>query len=710
MIPPAMITSPQIPDSLFRLAFEQNSIGIVITDSVGQILYVNPRQLETSGYSLDEVLGQNPRIFSAGDTPAEVYQAMWSAILAGHLWHGELNNRRKNGELCRELIRISPIRAETGEITHFFAIKEENLYGNVATILGGRLATVDPLTGLPNRAMLVERIEAAIRDAHADAGADAGEGENDRGFALLALDLDRFRLLNESFGHLAADEFLVRIAASLKEAVRKSDSVARTGGNEFCLLLRSGEDESLLEELGRRLLASIATPVSLQGRDAAVTASIGIARFPLDARDAESLLQHAFSALAAVKSGGGDGCRFYAPPSDQQAMEFSDLTAGLRDVVQRNELLLHYQPKLDLRSGCIIGLEALVRWAHPQHGLIAPGRFIPVAEETGLIVNLSQWVIRAVLEQQQQWREAGLPLLPVGVNLSLRHFRSGDLPNFLAALFAENGLPPACLELEISESAMMRDPTQAFVIVDRIRALGVRLALDDFGTGLSSLSYLSRLTVETLKIDQTFIRDITTNPVNASIVSAIIAMAHKLGRRTIAVGVETEGQALQLRRYDCDEMQGYYFSKPVPAAEASILLGQGRNLRLKGDDENRIEPTLLLVDDEPNILNALKRLMRREGYRILTAGSGTEGLELLAANTVQVIVSDHRMPGMSGVEFLSRARDLYPHTRRIILSGYSDIGTLTDAINRGAVWKFISKPWEDETLKADLRRAFEMQV
>jgi CheY-like chemotaxis protein len=257
---------------------------------------------------------------------------------------------------------------------------------------------------------------------------------------------------------------------------------------------------------------------------------------------------------------------------------------------------------------------------------------------------------------------------------------------------------------------MMRDPTQAFVIVDRIRALGVRLALDDFGTGLSSLSYLSRLTVETLKIDQTFIRDITTNPVNASIVSAIIAMAHKLGRRTIAVGVETEGQALQLRRYDCDEMQGYYFSKPVPAAEASILLGQGRNLRLKGDDENRIEPTLLLVDDEPNILNALKRLMRREGYRILTAGSGTEGLELLAANTVQVIVSDHRMPGMSGVEFLSRARDLYPHTRRIILSGYSDIGTLTDAINRGAVWKFISKPWEDETLKADLRRAFEMQV
>jgi len=257
---------------------------------------------------------------------------------------------------------------------------------------------------------------------------------------------------------------------------------------------------------------------------------------------------------------------------------------------------------------------------------------------------------------------------------------------------------------------MMRDPTQAFVTVDRIKALGVRLALDDFGTGLSSLSYLSRLSVDTLKIDQTFVRDITTNPVNASIVAAIVAMAHKLGRRVIAVGVETEGQALQLRRHECDEIQGFYISKPVDADSiAAMLVGSGQALQLRPEDAPVTEQTLLLVDDEPNILNALKRLLRRDGYRIFTAGSGSEALELLASHRIQVIVSDHRMPGMSGVEFLSRARDLYPHTRRIILSGYSDIGTLTDAINRGAVWKFISKPWEDESLKSEIKRAFELR-
>ncbi len=701
-----------IPDSLFRIMIEQNTVGIVLTDREGLIRYVNPRQLEASGYTLEEALGQNPRIFAAGNTPHETYEAMWTTILAGRTWHGELTNRRKNGELCREMVRISPIRDAAGEITHFFAIKEENLYGNLASLLGGRLATVDPLTGLPNRAMLIDQIGHAVRDAAARrTGQAEDEDDSDEGrFAVAAIDLDRFRLLNDSIGHLAADDLLQRIGARLKEVLRTTDLVTRTGGNEFCILLRGKADDATLEDLGRRLLLAISTPVSLPGRTASATASIGIARFPLDGGDAEELLQHAFAALSAVKTTGGDGLRLYEPPAEAEATEFRDLSAGLRDVVDRDELRLHYQPKADLKSGRIVGLEALVRWQHPEHGLIAPGRFIPVAEETGLIVNLSQWVIRAALRQQAAWQAAGLPMVPVGINLALRHFRSGDLPTFIARAIEEFGVPPGCLELEISESTMMRDPTQAFVMVDRIRSLGVRLALDDFGTGLSSLSYLSRLAVDTLKIDQTFVRDITTNPVNASIVSAIVAMAHKLGRRTVAVGVETEGQALQLRRHECDEIQGYYFSRPATAEEIAPLLGGGSRLALDTGEGNTEQPTLLLVDDEPNILNALKRLLRREGYRILSAAGGAEALEVLAANPVQVIVSDHRMPGMSGVEFLSRARDLYPHTRRIILSGYSDIGTLTDAINRGAVWKFISKPWDDEQLKADLHRAFEISL
>ncbi|HEY6898634.1 MAG TPA: EAL domain-containing protein [Rhodocyclaceae bacterium] len=700
--------SPPITDSLFRLMLEQNSFGIILTDRDANIVYANPRQLEASGYTLEEVLGRNASIFSSGKVPREVYESMWTTILAGHVWHGEVTNQRKNGEVCRELMRIAPVRDDKGLISHFFAIKEENFYGEVAALLGGEIATVDPTTGLPNRAMLAEHIALAARAS--EISANSGGLDSREGFSVLTLDIDRFQLLNDSIGHLAADELLQRVGTRLKEAARQTDLVARTGGNEFCLLLPGSIDQGMLEDLGRRLLSAISTPMQLQGRKVAITASIGIARFPLDGRDSDSLLQRAFAAMSAAKSGGGDTLCLYTPPAEQQAAEFTDITAGLREVVARDELRLHYQPKVDLKSGQVVGLEALVRWAHPQHGLLAPGRFIPVAEETGLIVNLSQWVIHAALAQQQQWLDAGLPLLPIGVNLSLRHFRSGDLPAFIAQALHDSGLPPSCIELEISDSAMMRDPTYAFVVVDRIRELGVRLALDDFGTGLSSLSYLSRLTVDALKIDQSFVRDITTNPVNASIVAAIIAMAHKLGKRTVAVGVESEGQARQLRRQDCDEIQGYYFSKPLPADEVAELLKQGRNLGLQEDSAvAATEPTLLLVDDEPNIINALKRLLRREGYRILTANGGNEALELLAVNQVHVILSDHRMPGMSGIEFLSRARDLYPHTRRIILSGYSDIGTLTDAINRGAVWKFISKPWEDEALKSEVQRAFDLK-
>jgi diguanylate cyclase (GGDEF)-like protein/PAS domain S-box-containing protein len=686
-------------DELFHLMVERNTAGMVLTDRNGVILYINPRQLEASGYTLDEVIGKNPRIFRAGETAPEVYAAMWSAILSGHNWHGELTNRRKNGELCHELVHIAPIHDDEGNITHFFAIKEENVYAGLSHLLGGNLATIDPLTGLPNRAMMVAEIQSLLQATE----------KADEAFALMCLDLDAFHALNDRVGNLAADEVLSRIAVRLREAVRQSDAVARTGGNEFVLLLRSDPSEAMLEELSRRLITAIDTPVPLQGGHVTVTASIGIARYPLDGSDAESLLHCTQSAMSAAKSGGGDCVRFYTPSAEAQAHAFADLTSALRDVIARHELRLLYQPRINLKSGKISGLEALVRWQHPTEGLIEPGRFIPVAEETGLIVSLSEWVIGAVLAQQSRWRADGLAILPVGVNLSLRHFRSGDLPSVLTRLLATTGMPPECLELEISEGTMMRDPSQAFIMVDRIKALGVRLALDDFGTGLSSLSYLSRLNVDSIKIDKTFVRDITTNPVNASIVAAIIAMAHKLDRRVVAVGVESEGQAMQLRRHECDEIQGFYYAKPSPPEEIATLLVHGLSQQVRTEDAPSTEQTLLLVDDEPNILNALKRLLHREGYRILLATDGATALEVLAAHRVQVIVSDHRMPGMSGIELLSRVRDLYPHTRRIILSGYSDISLLTDAINRGAVWKFISKPWEDDALKAEIRHAFALR-
>jgi diguanylate cyclase (GGDEF)-like protein/PAS domain S-box-containing protein len=690
-----MTDSVALQDNLFHMMVEQNSIAILLTDKGGNILHANKHQLTSSGYALAELVGRNASMFSAGETTREVYDGMWSTIIAGRIWHGELTNRRKNGELCRELVTISPIRDAAGEISHFFATKEENIFGNIQNLLGGTVATVDPLTGFPNRAMLLDRIGNLLRDAKSTT----------EPFTVFAMDIDQFRTLNESIGHVAADELLTRTAARLQQGLRQSDTVARIGSNEFAVLLAGDDSEAELEHLARRLLLAVATPVTLEGGAVvAVTASIGIARYPLDAQQADTLLQNADAAMAAAKNEGGDGFHFYAPPVAQLAKAWDDLSEALRDVTRRDELVLHYQPKVDLRSGQIIGLEALVRWQHPEQGLLAPSRFIQLAEETGLIVNLSQWVIRRVLQQLQVWQNTGRRGLVIGVNLSLRHFRSGNLPEFIAAELAATGVDPSLLELEISESTMMRDPTQAFIIVDRIKALGVRLALDDFGTGLSSLSYLSRLNVDKIKIDQSFVRDITSNPVNASIVAAIIAMGHKLGKRVIAVGVESEGQALQLRRNDCDELQGFYFSRPGTAADMEALFAESRNLSLRNEGENA--RTLLLVDDEPSILNALKRLLRREGYTVLTAEGGEAALEILATHPAQVIVSDQRMPGMSGVELLSRVRELYPDTRRIILSGYSDISTLSDAINRGAVWKFIAKPWDDEALKAEIGHAF----
>jgi EAL domain-containing protein (putative c-di-GMP-specific phosphodiesterase class I)/CheY-like chemotaxis protein len=337
--------------------------------------------------------------------------------------------------------------------------------------------------------------------------------------------------------------------------------------------------------------------------------------------------------------------------------------------------------------------------------LLAPFHFIALAEECGLIIALGEWVMRTALQQIRNWQDQGLTPVRVAVNLSAPHFRQKDLPAAIEKLLFDNAVPASLFELELTESVMMRDAQEAIQIVDRLKTLGLRISLDDFGTGYSSLAYLSRFAIDVIKIDQSFVADITTNPVNASIATATIAMAHKLGKTVIAEGVETQGQMAYLRRHECDEMQGYLFSRPVDASVISDMLrsGAGINLNL---DQGEAQMTLLLVDDEPNILNAIKRLLRREGYRILCAESAAQGLDLLATHRVHVIISDQRMPVMTGTEFLSRVKDLYPDTVRLVLSGYSELESLTDAINKGAIYRYISKPWDDDKFKQDVMQAF----
>jgi diguanylate cyclase (GGDEF)-like protein len=553
----------------------------------------------------------------------------------------------------------------------------------------------DPVTGLANRNLFSDRLQQALLHA------PRGGGE----VAVLVLGVDRYRAVKDGLGLDAANLMLQHVATVLSQVLREGDTLARLSGEELAIAIGEVRGADELAAIAQALLRAVQQPLPTEYGDLYTTISVGISLYPRDGSDAAALLRGASAAMSSAQSMGGNQSRFFAPEMNARAERLFALEAELRQALEQDELRLHYQPRVHLASGELCAAEALLRWQHPQRGLVPPCDFIPVAESTGLIVPLGAWVIREVCRQQRAWLDAGLPAAPVAVNLSARQFRHEGLVQFIEQALAENGLEARYLEVEITESALMEDMGQAQAMLRALKAAGVRISLDDFGTGHSSLSRLRHLPIDHLKIDQSFVRNLTTDPGDAAVCHAIIGLAHSLHMTVIAEGVETEGQANYLRQARCDEMQGYYYSRPQPAAGfAELLL---RNLVLAAPEHEAHGRTVLLVDDEPNILSSLQRLLRRDGYRILTAGSGAQGLELLALHRVQVILSDQRMPGMSGSEFLGRAGELYPDTVRIMLSGYTDLRCVTESVNRGAIYKFLTKPWEDDDLRADVRAAFQ---
>ena len=548
---------------LVARVFEQGGESIVITDSESRIVRVNKAFTQITGYTEAEALGRNPNLLSSGRQDANFYRAMWDTLHATGLWQGELWNRRKDGSLYPEWLSISQLRDNSGALTHYVAIATDISQRKKDEEHIRQLADFDPLTGLPNRRLLQDRIGTALTHAQ----------RQNEPVALMFLDLDRFKNVNDSLGHHMGDNLLMQVAQRLTAALREQDTVCRLGGDEFVVLCPN-TDAVGAAHVAQKLLESASASFQMEPQELAITFSIGITLYPTDGNTYEVLSMRADTAMYRAKQAGRNTYRFFTPEMQVESSRALQLENGLRRALELQQLHLVYQPQVSLHDDQLVGMEALLRWEHPVLGTVSPAEFIPVAEESGLILPIGEWVLRTAAQQMRTWLQAGLPLQQVAVNLSAVQFRHQNLPELVTQVLAEAGLAPHYLELELTEGVAMENPLGAIEVMKNLHQRGVRLSIDDFGTGYSSLSYLKRFAVYKLKIDQSFVRDLTDDPEDRAIVVAIIGLARSLGFQTIAEGVETAGQLAFLREQGCDEVQGYWHSKPLPAAAFEAFVRQ----------------------------------------------------------------------------------------------------------------------------------------
>jgi diguanylate cyclase (GGDEF)-like protein/PAS domain S-box-containing protein len=558
------------------------------------------------------------------------------------------------------------------------------------------LAHYDGLTGLPNRSLFFQNLRDAIELAR----------EKQWQVGVMFISLDRFKIINDSLGPALGDELLRQFSTRLVRCVRLRDTVGRLGGDEFALILTMTREQQEAVNVANEVRETLRAPFDLHGKQAALTASIGIAMYPDDATDPGTLVKYADTAMVRAREAGRDGYRFFTAGMNVQVEARLGLELALRGALDGQEFELHYQPKMDLNTGRVSGVEALLRWNRPGHGLVYPAEFVPVMEETGLVVRVGEWIIGEACRQIAAWNEQGVRDIRVAVNVSSRQFVEGDLEQTVRDALERHDVEPALLELELTESALMVNAEHTIEVLSSLKQMGIKIAIDDFGTGYSSLAYLKRFPIDKLKIDIAFVRDIITNPDDAAIAQAIISMAHSLHMLVIAEGVESRAQMAYLRRHRCDEIQGFHFSRSLAPEAVADMVRENRSQPDAATADDRNVQTLLVVDDDVNVLGSLHRLFKRDNYRVLTAASPSEGFELLAMHNVQVILCDQRMPVMSGTEFLSKVKEMYPDTIRIILSGYTEVGTVLESINRGAIYRFYTKPWDDQELRDNVRLAF----
>jgi len=542
--------------------FESTIEGIMITDTRGIIRVVNPAFTAITGYEANEVIGQTAKVLHSGRQDKQFYEDMWQSLLTTGYWQGEIWNRHKNGEVYPELMAITEIVDSSGKAVQYVALFNDITEQKKNEERIAYQAYHDALTGLPNRLLFHDRLDMAL--AHAK--------RNGRKLAVMFLDMDRFKNVNDSLGHSTGDLLLKRVAERLTQSIRKADTVARLGGDEFTVLLSQLAGVNSAAEVAEKILDVFKKPLDIDGHGLIITASIGISVFPDDARQAESLMKNADTAMYRAKDCGRNNYQFYSPAMNTRTLERLALENKLRFALERGEFLLHYQPQMDLYTGQIIGMEALLRWRTEEWGWVSPAEFIPLLEETGLILPVGKWVLQQACAQNRAWQAAGYPTMRIAVNLSARQFVQQDLVHSIADILEKTGLEPQHLELEITESIMMDAVSEKLKVLETLKQTGLQIAVDDFGTGYSSLSYLKRLSIDTIKIDQSFVQDMTEDPADVAIVETIIALAHNLKHKVIAEGVETNKQLMMLRKLKCNEIQGYLISRPMPAESVTQWL------------------------------------------------------------------------------------------------------------------------------------------
>jgi diguanylate cyclase (GGDEF)-like protein/PAS domain S-box-containing protein len=550
---------------LAATVFENSGDGLFVTDAHTHIVHVNPAFCEITGFTPEDVLGKTPTVLASGRHDPDFYARMWDSLIKTGKWQGEIWDRRKSGEMFAGWQNIAAVRNSMGEVTNYVSVFSDITSRKQLEERLSYQANHDPLTRLPNRTLFHERLQRAVARAH----------RNQSLVALLFIDLDRFKQVNDTMGHLAGDLLLQQVSERLTGAIRQGDTVARLSGDEFTVILEDVQDPRDAAVVSHKILRMLAESFDLAGQEARISSSIGVALFPADAGDPQGLIKLADAAMYRAKHLGRNGCQFHSEAVNAQAFERLALENALRQALERGEFLVHYQPIFDFHTGQVVAAEALLRWRHPEVGMVVPGQFLPLAEETGLIVEIGQWVLHTACAQAKVWRDGGHPDLVVHVNLSGRQLRQANLVESVAEALESTGLSPKGLVLEIPESSVVDKGQETSTLFMRFAALGLGLAIDDFGAGYSSFAFLRRLPAKVLKMAQSFVRNVANSSDDSEIATAIVAVARGLHMSVVAPGVETTEQLRFLSSFGCDRVQGFLLARPMTADELTALLARG---------------------------------------------------------------------------------------------------------------------------------------